>query len=151
MPNWKKVILSGSDAVLNNITASGGISASSYHGDGSNLTGIDGFPFTGSAIISGGLNITGALDVSGSLTLNGDLSSTGSAFISGGLILTGSISSSGELILRGPSSRIHVIDNDSGNYGIELIPSNGPLINFGDTDVSNTSIIIIYMSSVRTT
>ena len=28
MPNWKKVILSGSDAVLNNITASGDISAS---------------------------------------------------------------------------------------------------------------------------
>ena len=28
MPNWKKVIVSGSDATLNNITASGNISAS---------------------------------------------------------------------------------------------------------------------------
>ena len=61
MPNWKKVITSGSDAVLNDITASGAISASTYYGDGSNLTGIssDPFPYTGSAIISGSLEIIG--------------------------------------------------------------------------------------------
>jgi len=55
MPNWKKVITSGSDAVLNDITASGAISASTYYGDGSNLTGIDTdpFPYTGDVIITG--------------------------------------------------------------------------------------------------
>jgi hypothetical protein len=45
MPNWKKVIVSGSDAILSNITASnisasGHISASNFIGDGSALTGL---------------------------------------------------------------------------------------------------------------
>ena len=43
MPNWKKLIVSGSDATLNSlevIHASGSFSGS-YQGDGSNLTGIE--------------------------------------------------------------------------------------------------------------
>ena len=43
MPNWKKLIVSGSDATLNSLEvvhASGSFSGS-YQGDGSNLTGID--------------------------------------------------------------------------------------------------------------
>jgi len=48
MPNWKKVIVSGSNAVLNHITASGNVSGSAistasfgtYLGDGSQLTGL---------------------------------------------------------------------------------------------------------------
>ena len=57
--------LSGS-LILTNITASGHVSASTYYGDGSNLTGIetDPFPYTGSAVISGSLDITGSLEVS---------------------------------------------------------------------------------------
>jgi hypothetical protein len=63
MPNWKKVIVSGSNAVLNNITSSGNISGSAtstasfgtYIGDGSQLSGISTtpFPFEGDAQISG--------------------------------------------------------------------------------------------------
>jgi len=65
MPNWKKVIISGSNATLNNITASGHVNATTYYGDGSNLTGISGgggstFPYTGSAIISGSLSLEGS-------------------------------------------------------------------------------------------
>jgi len=50
---------------------SGAISASTYYGDGSNLTGIntgswDGI-FTGSAVITGSLGITGSTTISGSL------------------------------------------------------------------------------------
>jgi protein involved in ribonucleotide reduction len=41
MPNWKKVIVSGSDAILNTITADGTITANSFSGDGSNLTGMN--------------------------------------------------------------------------------------------------------------
>ena len=56
MPNWKKVIVSGSDASLSNLLVDGAISASifsgsaftgSFKGDGANLTGIvvdDGLP-----------------------------------------------------------------------------------------------------------
>ena len=42
MPSWKKVIVSGSDAELNNLNiakASGSFSGS-YQGDGSNLTAV---------------------------------------------------------------------------------------------------------------
>ena len=42
MPNWKKLIVSGSDATLNSLEvvhASGSFSGS-YQGDGSNLTGV---------------------------------------------------------------------------------------------------------------
>lgn len=48
-----------------NITASGHISASTYYGDGSNLTNLPGgdpFPYTGSAIISGSLVLTGSFN-----------------------------------------------------------------------------------------
>ena len=46
-----------------NISASGYISASEFIGDGSKLTGIDTdpFPYTGSAIISGSLELTGSV------------------------------------------------------------------------------------------
>tara|TARA_R100001443_G_scaffold454_1_gene1823 strand:+ start:7871 stop:9493 length:1623 start_codon:yes stop_codon:yes gene_type:complete len=67
MPNWKKVIVSGSDAVLSNITASnisasGHISASNFIGDGSGLTNVTAasFPFTGDAVITGSLLISGS-------------------------------------------------------------------------------------------
>ena len=73
MPNWKKVIVSGSNAVLNSITASGNVSGSvtstasfgTYVGDGqyldlaSNTTiSTTPFPFTGDAQISGSLIIS---------------------------------------------------------------------------------------------
>ena len=82
MPNWKKVIVSGSNAVLNQITASGIINDStvvgtkltgsftgSFTGDGSNLSGVDAFPFSGDA------QITGSLIISQSYTV-GDTDST---------------------------------------------------------------------------
>lgn len=74
MPSWKKVIVSGSDANLNSlsvtqdVTAAGfsGSFSGSFQGDGSGLTGItaqpaDPFPYTGSAIISGSLEVIGTL------------------------------------------------------------------------------------------
>ena len=58
MPNWKKVIVSGSDAILNNITASGGanILGSTTFGSTTNNT----------HTFSGSVNITGSLTVNGS-------------------------------------------------------------------------------------
>jgi len=95
MPNWKKVITSGSNAelsnlfVVNDITASGDISASAFIGDGSQLTGIvsssyaltasyaenagggAGFPFEGDAVISGSLLINAFSTTSQSLSVIG--------------------------------------------------------------------------------
>ena len=65
MPNWKKLIVSGSDAALSSLTVTNEVTASSYtgsfsgsfSGDGRNLTNIDAFPFTGSAEILGDLSL----------------------------------------------------------------------------------------------
>ncbi len=54
------VTASGNLITEANITASGHVSASTYYGDGSNLTGIssDPFPYTGDAVISGSLEVS---------------------------------------------------------------------------------------------
>lgn len=41
MPNWKKLIVSGSDAALSNLNVTNDVTASAFVGDGSALTGID--------------------------------------------------------------------------------------------------------------
>lgn len=42
MPNWKKLIVSGSDAALSNLDVTNAVTASFFVGDGSGLTGITG-------------------------------------------------------------------------------------------------------------
>jgi hypothetical protein len=51
------------------ITTPSNISASTYYGDGSNLSGIGSvpFPYTGSATVSGSMIVSGSLSVSGSI------------------------------------------------------------------------------------
>ncbi len=88
--------ITGSLSVTNAVTAS--FFTGSFRGDGSQLTGIDGFPFTGSASISGSLTVVGPVNA---ITFTGDGSQltgiegfpyTGSAEITGSLEVTGSIS-----------------------------------------------------------
>jgi len=43
----------------------------SFQGDGSRLTGLEAFPYTGSAIITGSLQVTGSVNISGSLVASG--------------------------------------------------------------------------------
>lgn len=74
MPSWKKVIVSGSDAVLNSLNVTNAVTASFFTGDGSGLTNLpssSGFPFTGSAEITGSLQVIGPTNLSGSLTASG--------------------------------------------------------------------------------
>ena len=40
MPNWKKLIVSGSDASLNTLTVNNAVTAGSFVGDGSGLTNV---------------------------------------------------------------------------------------------------------------
>ena len=40
MPNWKKLIVSGSDATLNNLNVTNAVTASAFKGDGSALTNV---------------------------------------------------------------------------------------------------------------
>ena len=100
MPNWKKVILSGSNAVLAEITASGNLSGSgtatasyglftgSFGGDGTNLNlssntsiSTSPFPFAGDGIISGSLLISSS-NVGGVSTASLSLQGSGSTIFS---------------------------------------------------------------------
>lgn len=80
MPSWKKIITSGSDAILNTVTAS--FYTGSFKGDGSQLTGITAtipntYITTGSNTANQG--ITGSLTITGSkLTMQGDIVISGS-------------------------------------------------------------------------
>jgi len=87
--------ITGSLSVTNSVTAS--FFTGSYRGDGSQLTGIEGFPFTGSAGITGSLTVVGPVNAT---TFTGDGSQltgiegfpfTGSAKITGSLEVTGSV------------------------------------------------------------
>jgi hypothetical protein len=66
MPSWKKVITSGSNAALNSLTVSNGITGSlfgtaSFAVSASYAPTAATFPYTGSALITGSLGITGSL------------------------------------------------------------------------------------------
>lgn len=76
--------------VQGNISASGGISASEYHGDGSNLTGVEAFPYTGSAEISGSLTVRDA-----DTTLRGNLNVKGENTDASIINLGGNVNSGG--------------------------------------------------------
>ena len=55
MPNWKKLIVSGSDATLSNLNVVNNVDASTFSGDGSNLT------FTGTNLVSGSSQVVSSL------------------------------------------------------------------------------------------
>ena len=89
MPNWKKVIISGSDASVSSLSTSGTISnasavgashitgsfTGSYQGDGSNLTGIAaGGIFTATGSIQA---TTNTVQVTGSLSVDGTIQEAG--------------------------------------------------------------------------
>jgi len=64
---------SGNFITDSHITASGSVSASTYYGDGSNLTGISTtpFPYIGSAVITGSLTVSGSVvDFTSASTVN---------------------------------------------------------------------------------
>ena len=114
MPNWKKLIVSGSDAALNNLNVTNAVTASFFKGDGSGLTNIptsDGFPYTGSAIISGALEVTGSVKVSGSVTAHSYTveNGTGTPTLTSGnsIILSGSEA----LILKDLALRLESFTN----------------------------------------
>lgn len=66
MPSWRKLITSGSDAYLNSLNVATNVTASfftgSFVGDGSGLTNLNIFPYTGSAEITGSLAVIGPVE-----------------------------------------------------------------------------------------
>lgn len=76
MADWKKLVVSGSTAELSGLTITNAVTASTFVGDGSNLTGISSGIFSETGSIqstTNDLQITGSLDLSGSMTVGGDI------------------------------------------------------------------------------
>jgi hypothetical protein len=81
MPNWKKVIVSGSNAILNTITADGTITANAFSGDGSNLTGMNTNQLTNGAGFTTNTGTVTSVATGTGLT-GGTISSTGTISLS---------------------------------------------------------------------
>jgi len=141
MPNWKKIIVSGSDAILNNITASGNVSGSAnstasfgtYIGDGSQLSGITTTPFP----FEGDAQITGSLIISQSYTA-GDTDSTALRLFGSGSVSQSGIfeveGSAGPLfsVADGLDGVLMEVNNISGLPLFQVSSSNEVFINRGN-------------------
>ena len=117
MPNWKKVIVSGSDARLSSLNVTSGVTGSllgsaSYALNADLLDGKDStvFATTGSNTFVGNQIVTGSLFTSGSNTLIGSTTLTGSLNVSGSTLqvgnntLLGNTTLSGSIIISGSTS-----------------------------------------------
>lgn len=106
-----KVNITGSTLLVT--TASGHFSGS-YEGDGSRLSGVAGFPFTGSGTVSGSLLVTGSSTLA--LRVSGSSAFTGSLFVSG--TVSGSFTGDGSN-LTGIATTL-TVDGDSGTQDVDL-------------------------------
>ena len=141
MPNWKKLIVSGSNATLNQLNVTTAVTASYFKGDGSALTNLPasaGFPFSGSAIITGslivsqsGVQVTGSVNVSGSVTANSFTAQNGvgtpTLTSANSIILSGSEAA----IFKGLSLRLNAFTNAQTS---SLTSQNGDIIYNSDRD-----------------
>jgi hypothetical protein len=127
MPNWRKIVTSGSAAILSNVTASSftGSFTGSLFGTSSFATqalsasyapGGDAFPFTGSAQITGSLIVIGA-----SLVQDGSL----------GVVSTGTTNATDALKVQNATPEDLLVVKDDGELRINTTKyaSNGILTN----------------------
>ena len=155
MPSWKKLITSGSNATLSSLSVDNQITGSSYtgsftgsyKGDGSELTGIDPFPFTGSASVLGDLTLDSPGNDYVDDTYVNDYLFGGNALIvsdnaifSGSITalnLSGSVSGSFQGDITTPQLRINSVNDYIDNYvedyigGIALITTGSATIQGG--------------------
>ena len=157
MPNWKRIVVSGSDATLNTLTVSNGITGSLF-GTASYATqalsasfapSTPAFPFTGSAVISGSLNVIGITSLTGGVS--------GNTRLNGNLVITGSTTSTGEIIFGSGASGIIRFGPTSGaifaastSTGTTLYPASANLVSFGDQQNGNPLMFRFFCNSTST-
>ena len=144
-------ITSDSDLVLNigdSVRVTGPISASTYHGDGGNLTGIGSipFPFTGSAETSGSFIVEGLISASGELIVDGLISASGQLIFEGELNIDGGITASGDKSASGAiyaeTASFTNIENNS--TGIPTIISDNSLVITASTAVVINKVLRLH-------
>jgi hypothetical protein len=138
--------ISGSLTANQGVNVIGDVSASTYYGDGSNLTGIssDLFPYTGSAVISGSLEVIG--NVTGSLTVESSGSTVFEVIGSEGQLFSITDSLSGSLFAVSDVSGLPILEVFSddtvkiGSFNNEAIEVNGSDVNFNNLPTSDPGV-----------
>ena len=154
MPNWKKVIVSGSDASLNSLNVTAGVTGSllgtsSYALNADLLDDKDSTVFAttgsntfiGNQIVTGSLFTTGSNTLIGSTTLTGSLNVSGSTLQVGNNTLLGNTTLSGSIIISGslgsqPTVRIYGDTTHNGYIRFD------PVITNIDTSISASYIYV---------
>jgi hypothetical protein len=148
MPNWKKVITSGSNAELNKLVVDTHISASlfsgSFYGDGSNLTGIN-IPSTSSLITTASVSLNTITFTKGDAsTFNITVDTLeGSAFpYTGSAEITGSLGITGSLNIYKSGSTVFSIEGSQGQLFSVTDSLSGSL--FSVNDISGIPILEVF-------
>jgi hypothetical protein len=138
MPNWKKVIVSGSNAILNSINVTNGVTITgSLNTSGSN-TFIGTQTVTGSLLTSGSNTLIGTTTLTGSLNVSGSTTQIGNNTLLGNTTLTGSIIISGSFGPSSTSSSVQIYGNTSHNGFITFNPVTANI----DTSLSASYIYV---------
>ena len=110
MPNWKKVVVSGSAANLSSLHVDNSITASIFSGSSfiGNLTGTASYAATASHVnpLVQNVFVTGALNITGSNTLVGTKTITGSVFITGSKTVVGTNTITGSFNVSGSTTQV---------------------------------------------
>jgi hypothetical protein len=143
MPNWKKLITSGSAAILSNVTAS------SYTGSFTgSLNGTSSWAVSSSQAISSSRAVSSSYALSASYAPAGAaFPYTGSARVTGSLVVTGSITSTTDVTAAGNiEAQVNLKSmNQSGDEGGEIF-LNAPATN---TTIPNGVTIDVYQNRFR--
>jgi hypothetical protein len=122
MPNWKKVIVSGSNASLNSLTVSNGITGSlfgtaSYASNSDLLDGLNStvFATTGSNRFNGNQTITGSLIVSGIIT-GLSLRIENNTHLDGQLRVTNDAQFDTHILIQGAQPHLKLRDTSGGGF-----------------------------------
>lgn len=140
MPNWKKLITSGSDATLNSLSVTNTITASIFSGSqytgslfgtsswsknsitASYVENAASFPYTGSAKITGSLDVVGTSTITGSLNVSGSTVQIGNNLLVGNTILSGTLQIQGQYPASIGSQSVSIIGNANMNGYLRFDP-----------------------------
>jgi hypothetical protein len=116
----------------------------SFKGDGSQLNGVSaGFPFTGSARITGSLIVTGSVTVSsGSVTLRNGLITSGSNLFDGAVTVTDDVMITGSLTQYYASGSINALLDKS-----DVFFAYGEIISGDTSQATATSCSAMYLNA----
>jgi len=132
--------------ITGSLNVTSNVVASTYYGDGSNLTGIssDPFPYTGSAIISGSLEVIG--NITGSLSIEGSGSTLFEVNGSEGQLFSITDSLSGSLFAVSDVSGLPILEVFSddtikmGSFNAEALEISGSDVNFNNLPTSDPGV-----------